>query len=423
MAVVVWFAGPTLPRDVAFLLVALVLVAVARRRAYGPPRWRLAADWRRDCLWWLAGLVVVTCAAMARAAYLGVPVAPDAEGYEDAARVLWERAAQSDVNPIAFTYVRSHPAAREPLFIALLQAAFAVFGAERMTMRLVTLGASLTVISLTMLLGALTLGRTAGLIAGACLSALSWHVIMAGQGLREDVVLVFLLTLACVVAANPRSDFVAPLAAGSVGAAAILTRLDAAGGVMALLGLWWLRVPRSTGRVALAAVCCAALVAPMLVGNALQRGAVFTQMGDSMGGDIREVISPLVRLEYPLGTVLALIAAGLWQMIVRDVFFQVAELPPRLQPYLGGVLLASFAATAFVHARRGRLELGALALLGGILPPFAFIAGTAVSGLGGGYVPRYTYLCLVPALLLAADGLARVPPWCAQAARAAAVRR
>jgi hypothetical protein len=398
-----WFVGPSLPLDAALLGATIGSIGAARLRLGSGLRtgsgWRFGGE---DVAFAAAVLMVVVAGAMLRAPHVSDYVPSDAAGYEDAAMRYAARLAETGWNPVAFTLLKIHPAGREPLFPFLLRLAFDAFGERRETLTHLSVGASLLGIGALAIFGAVSLSRTAGICAAVLYALLGWDVVGAGQGLREDVVLCFLLGLGSLAYADLASEYIAPMVSGALGAAAVLTRLDSGGLVLALFALWMLRT-RRRWRPVLGVGACGALLLPFLAGNWVIHTSPLAQMGAGMGGDIRSVTDPLLRFELPLVDFVRYVAVGTWQMYARDLLLDVGtSLTPPATLGMGTVALGSFVAGFTWHALRGRRDLCALALVGSVLPPFAFIAGTTALGIGGGYVARYTYLILAPALVLAA---------------------
>ncbi|MDO8805199.1 MAG: glycosyltransferase family 39 protein [Elusimicrobiota bacterium] len=177
-----------------------------------------------------AALAVITAAGLilrwtALSNYWNVPLEGDATGYWGLAHTL------KLANPFA-------NGTREPVFIWLLWLAKALFGDSDRSARFLSLIFSCSVIPMTWLLGKrLQLGASACLLAAGLAAFNPFSVFMSPQGLQLELFTFLILGFSALWLCG-RSG-----AAGAVGAALILTRLQSAAAVFPLgvIAAWRLR--------------------------------------------------------------------------------------------------------------------------------------------------------------------------------------
>ena len=361
--------------------------------------WTTAGRWRQalPAIERAALLGIVALALSLRwdglLATLHIPLASDAAGYYEAAVTFHERVAAVGTNPIALAYLNMHSAARELLFPVLLRVTLDVLGEATLHLRYLSLFGALAAVVITYHFGRAVLGTVAGLGAALLLATEPWHILRSSTGLREETALVWVYGLATLVVLRPGGGVATGIAAGILAAAAILTRLDSAAVVGFLLVVWGFGLGRAWRRSLVAWGVLGGLVAPLLIGYSLRYGEALAPLGATMGGDIRGLIEPMLRLDYPLEDVISYFYRGTLRVYTGTIF---AGLGTRLELLVGTfampLVLACFAGgTAYLAWRGPRLP-AMLAFLGCYAPPFAFIAG--INPDGGPYAHRYTYLVL-----------------------------
>ena len=419
-----WFHAPRFPLDLLALLplLAVLLLDVWREqgasgvRSTRPAPGRGAAPRRgtageaphgeappttRSSLASIAMLAAVLLLALAVrwTGALDGPPSSDTVGYFNTGRDFWARVGAEGTNPVALAYLNVHPNAREPLYPVLLSAVFGTLGPSIVHQREVTVLASVANVGMAFAFGRAALGPAAGVGAAVLLALEPWHISMSQEGLREPWAILFVYGLALVTLLGSPRRLGTLLGAGALGAAAVLTRLDAGATVMLLLA--WLsgRLGRRWRHSWPAWLMFGALVAPLLIANQARSGEALTPLGSSMGGDIQAAVAPLLRGEMPLGDVLRYVLAGTLEVYRGTLFGEYGT-------YLGAAggsafawtALALFGAGLVALAVRGPHLVALVATIGVFVPPFVYIAGTYVlGGPGGGYTERYTYM-IAPAV-------------------------
>jgi hypothetical protein len=355
------------------------------------------------------------------------PPASDTQGYFNVARSFWARVAEQGTNPIALAYLNMHPASREPLFPMVLRLTFDVLGESLLYQRYVTVALAVVGVYLTYRFGRACFGVVPGLLAALVLAVLPWQVLVSQEGLREELALACVYGLALLVVTRPaplspggslpsggtdgppRRSLRWPVAVagGALAAGAVLTRLDAGAVVVALLVAWSLRLRRDWRSTLPAWIVSGVLVAPLLLGYAVRAGDPLTPLRGSMGGDIQEAVIPLVRGELPASFVWRAFVLGTREVYAGTIFGSAAGLlPGAIRPGAVAIAVAATAGGLLWLVVRGPRLPALLAVLGVFLPPFAYLAGSAVlHGPGGGYTERYTYLILPATLAVCAWAL------------------
>jgi hypothetical protein len=391
----------------AYAAVAASTIAAALRARPAPGTatdgctWRRAAPWvRRAAL----GAILVLALSLRWTPRMLTPPSSDAAGYFEAASAYFARLGPEETNPVALAYLSMHSVSREPLFMVLVSLAFQALGIALVHQRYVTVLASVGNVWLTYAFGRATLGIVAGLGAAFMLAIQPWHVIVSGEGLREETAFLAIWSLALLVWKRPSGGRGTALLAGILAAAACLIRIDC-GAVVAFILVWWAwRLGPNWRRSLLAWAAFAVLVGPMLIANFARTGEPVTQLGGSMGGDIAASMNALERGEIPLPRVIAYFAAGTLEVYRSSMF---GFLPSYLGDVLGNALsvvaLACYAGGAVVLLYRGPRLPAFLSALGNFVPPMVFIAGIGVlGGPGGGYADRYAYATIPAVLAIAA---------------------
>lgn len=160
---------------------------------------------------------------------------------------------------------------REPMFLALTRVYLWLSGGRDIAVSYASATGGTVAILATCLLGAALGSRAAGLLAGLALATEFQAIAWSMDGWRDDTFMLFVtLSAAAVVVLRARPTPGAGVAAGAAMAAACLTRISGLSFVVPTLAWIALRPPASARAAtrhatAIAAVVCAALVAPYLI--------------------------------------------------------------------------------------------------------------------------------------------------------------
>jgi hypothetical protein len=168
---------------------------------------------------------------------------------------------------------------REPLFVAATRAGLAWSGGRDIGISLTSALFSALLVGATFLMGARAFGPGVGLVAALLLAVERDAIGLAALGWRDDTFAFWVAAFAAaLLALVDRPSFGRALVLGLAGGAAVLTRITALSFVLpALAFTWWTsrREPKATGRLALAALITAVLVAPFLLTSKIATGDAF----------------------------------------------------------------------------------------------------------------------------------------------------
>ena len=168
---------------------------------------------------------------------------------------------------------------REPLFVAATRMGLAWSGGGDIGISLTSALFSTLLVGATFLMGARAFGPGVGLVAALLLAVEGDAIGLAALGWRDDTFAFWVTAFtAALVALLDRPSYGRALVLGLTGGAAALTRITALSFLLlALAFAWWTsrREPRTPGRLALAALITASLLAPFLVTSKIATGDAF----------------------------------------------------------------------------------------------------------------------------------------------------